>query len=47
MFPVTIGNAKETSEIEYDLQAPLVAYYQNASNNCGFSSLAYAFTATG
>ena len=47
IFPVPIGNAKETGEIKYDLQAPIVEYHQNASNNCCFSSLASAFTASG
>ena len=47
IFTVPIRNAKETGEIEYDLQAPIVAYHQNASNNCYFISLAYVFTASG
>ena len=32
IFPVTIVNTKETGEIEYDIQYPLVSYHQNASN---------------
>ena len=47
VFTVPIGNSKEKGEIEYNLQDPLVAYNQNASNNCCFSSLAYVFTASG
>ena len=46
IIPVPIGNSKEKGEIEYDLQAPLVAYHQNASNSCCFISLAYVFTAS-
>ena len=34
IFTVPIGNGKETGEIEYDLQAPLVEYHQNTSNTC-------------
>ena len=44
LFPVTIENAKETYEIEYNLQAPQVEYHKNALNTCYFSSLANAFT---
>ena len=47
IFSVTIGNAKETGELEYNIQAPLVAYHHNASNSCCFSSLASEFTASG
>ena len=47
IFPVTIGNTKETGEIEDNLQDPLVAYHHNDSNTCCLSSLAYAFTASG
>ena len=37
-------NSKETGKIEYYLQALLMSYHQNASNNCCLSSLASAFT---
>ena len=47
IFTVPIGNAKERGKIEYKIQAPLVAYYQNASNSCCLSSLSYSFTASG
>ena len=42
-FPVPIGNAKETGEIEYDPKAPLVEYHQNYSTSCYFSSVVYEF----
>ena len=47
ILPVPIGDAKETDEIEYDIQAKLVAYHQNASNTCCFSSLSFSFTESG
>ena len=43
IFPITIGNAKETSDVEYYIQAPLVAYHQNYSINGCFGSLTSAF----
>ena len=46
-FTVIIGNAKEKGEIEYELQASLVAYHQNFSNGFCFSSLESAFTVSG
>ena len=46
-FTVTIGNKKETGEMEYHLKAPHLEYHQNASNICCFSSLASAFIASG
>ena len=47
IFPIPLGNAKETGESEYYLQAPLVTYHQTASDSYRFSSLAYEFTASG
>ena len=46
-FTVTIGNGKETGEIEYGTKAPLVEYHHNDSNSCCFISLAYVFTMAG
>ena len=43
----TNGNGKGKGEIEYYLQASMVAYHQNASDIYWFSSLAYEFTASG
>ena len=34
IFLVLIGNAKETGEIERNIQATMVAYHQNASKSC-------------
>ena len=45
IFPVPIGNSRETGEIEYDIQAPLVKYHHNASNIYVFSSVLSSFTA--
>ena len=47
IFPVLIENAKNIGEIKYNIKAALVAYNQNASNSCCFSSLASTFTASG
>ena len=47
IFPVPIGNSRETGEIEYDIQAPLVKYHHNASNIYVFSSVLSSFTASG
>ena len=47
IYTVRIGDEKETGEIEYDLQAPLVAYHQNASSTCCFISLESAVTVSG
>ena len=47
IFPVPIGNTKETGEKEYDLKSPLMVFHQNASNICCFSSLASAFISSG
>ena len=47
IFPIPIGNAKNTGEVEYDLKSPMVAYHQNASNSSWLRSLAYEFTLSG
>ena len=46
IFPVPIGNTKETGKVEYDLKAPLVKYHQNSSNSFCLSVLASEFTAS-
>ena len=47
IFSVPMVNPKETGEIEYDLQDPLVAYHHNASNSFWLGSLASALTKAG
>ena len=40
-FTVTIGSAKEPSEVEFHTNAPTVAYQQHVHNICWFSTFEF------
>ena len=43
MFVVPIRNFKNVEEVEFQIDAPMLKYFQSTSNGCFFSSLTSAF----
>ena len=43
IFSVPIGAAKQTSQVQFDSDAPIVAYQQHDQNSCCLICLDYVF----